>query len=611
MSTTLEDIPVGTAGPGYWEQLDDRIADVDSAMVIPVLASKFGGTGNGVDLENDAVEAARDEIAAATNPVLFFGRGTFALGTYVLFQDLTHLTIKGAGKRATTVKLAASLDDGIFLLRRCGDVTVQSLRFLGTDVSASDGLSGSAIYYDNTGATDTLTGLRVLDCEFEGFAGGGWLRVQESAGETIADIHIERNRFSGGADRAPTNIGVSAAQIRLTVSTATGKIRSWWIRDNVCEAGAVKQAIQISELSYGSGAELTRGWVENNEINDAGQDNAPTVVGAYAISLYGSGVSRVKVDGNEIDNPYTCGVYIIGAYRPRVVNNAVNGQVDVSDASLLRGGIVLAGVIKAICANNDLNDCGIGIAVSPNALGERTANIHHNDLSDCPVAVLIRPNADTGGLARGIQVNFNGITGASTYGIQIWKTASVIGQSIKDVSIIGNDIDSPGGVGIGFSAGAFFTGLTVSLNKVRTTGTHAYRIIAAAAGDIVGVTFTDNQAKGGTTAAYFGQYLTEAVISGNKSDGAGTAANANTGAWALPGCQGALSNNPITNLASGASRCVPLGDVSGVPDLGRAIPLWSAAPGTFVESWSPAAGGTEGWKRTTSDNWKTARAIAA
>jgi len=55
MGRNYDTIPAGTAGPGYWNTLQDRLVDIDRAIPVSYMSAKFGGVGDNIANDSQAV----------------------------------------------------------------------------------------------------------------------------------------------------------------------------------------------------------------------------------------------------------------------------------------------------------------------------------------------------------------------------------------------------------------------------------------------------------------------------------------------------------------------------------------------------------------------------
>lgn len=558
-----------------------------------------GAVGDGVAVDLPAFESARDELVAIGGGILKVGRGNFLFDGHLLIED-DNIGMVGEGGLSSQITMKAGVDEGLVLVRNASHYRADGVYFYGSNVSANDGVSGSAIYIDNTGGAADTEGYVVVNCTFANFKGGGWVRVQEVANRTISNIWIAGNRFSGGSDRAPTNAGIPASHVAIRLGSA-GTIADFWVYANRHDCSPVKMGIEVLELGTGS---ILRGHICDNNIKDCGQTQGAGVKTAYGVATYGDGVAEMHIVGNHISNPYSVGIYMLAASRSIALGNYIEGQDETDDTTLMRGAIVLSSVTAVTCSANVVQTSAFGIAVAPNSTGTTmTAAITGNQVASCPIGIVMRPNGAANGF--GINITANVVEAATTTGIQLWETADT--HTITNVVVQSNNV-SGSGVGIGYTANIYAAEINITGNVVRTTGAFGIKLLAGSLGEIFDLTLHNNTVYGATSLGYQVQFASGGSIMGNVASTCGTAGNAATGAFQFIECHCSLWNNPIVNLAAGAAGLVP----TGAEDLGFDTPTWTtpATIGAIVQRMNPAPGGSIGWVFAAGGVWKTWGAIA-
>jgi len=107
--------PPGPAGFGY---------------EFSVKAAAYGAVGDGVADDGPAILACFNAASAAAPQVVFFPPGTYRVGSQIVLDSLSDLTVIGPGASITTTE---RIELGVFLLQDCTDIRFELQSFEGSD----------------------------------------------------------------------------------------------------------------------------------------------------------------------------------------------------------------------------------------------------------------------------------------------------------------------------------------------------------------------------------------------------------------------------------------------------------------------------------------------
>jgi hypothetical protein len=292
----------------------------------------------------------------------------------------TRLYGAGASDAARTVfRVAASgTFDSFLWVRDVSHVFISGIDFEGSahDSGCLRNLDyGHAIYmYSDRGSPGRIEDVKISKNEFHNFNGSSWVTLNAEDGSRgiggAASISIDDNSFRSDSTMggcADQDIRYMVAMISLHGSdeSANGTVEDVSIGSNTFAASGVKQAIAI----WSGTARIN---VQHNTIQDVGLrlPGQKGELGRYAVLVYNSGGNRlglhptgIRITGNTIVNPVSCGVYIASGNRIQISENSISGQVDSNDVTLPKGAIVLNHAEEVSVTGNDLRDNYIGISV--------------------------------------------------------------------------------------------------------------------------------------------------------------------------------------------------------------------------------------------------------
>ncbi len=306
------------------------------------------------------------------------------------------------GPNATVFKIA---DSGTFQallwVRNVSNVAIGGIRFEGSsyDSGCSRHLDyGHAIYVQSdTGAPGAVNSVDISKNFFNNFNGQSWITVAAAdRSPGITGVTIVNNVFNsdaslrgGCAGTGGISYPVAMVWLRGSDLSAEGLVTNVTVRNNTFNAGYVKDAV----ASWSGTRDIT---IEHNAVGEAGLHLPPapgTELGRYAILVYHSAHERpglmpenVRVAGNVITSPVSCGIYVAGGRNLEIVENHISGQSDRFDATLPKGAIALNHVQNVTALrDNELSGNAIGIS----SVGSQI-NMGSNRISGGGVAQKIR-----------------------------------------------------------------------------------------------------------------------------------------------------------------------------------------------------------------------------
>lgn len=593
-------VQVNSSVPGSY----DSVARLGLG-VFSIAEYRAGGTVT----DTVAFASAAAACKAAGGGEVYVPAGSYSI-TGMALADADNVKFNGVGK-ASKVSMDGSTNGALFRFQNCNNVRVENLWLHGNNVGTSDGLSGAAIYWDNTSGSAAIEGFTVKHCLIDNFKGGAWVRVQQSAAFAMTRVRILYNTFWGGSDQAPATIGTASAQFACR-STVTSTIEDVLCEGNTCEASAVKQGLACISTATSGGFKQVR-YIGNTVLN-AGVTNSSA--GSYGLIIYagtnGALALNCAVTGNVVQAAYTCGLYAAYCRGLSVTGNTITDQVDTADSTLARAGLAFTDCVNLTITGNVLKDCAFGIQVSNNtATGSPSgvnANITGNTVTGGERGILLRHDSGT---VSGYIVNSNIVTGQTTEGIGLQRAATT--ALMNDVTVKGNTVvasSSPvaayQGIG-GRGLDIYGERWVIEGNSVDCKGA------ASATAYPVGNTTT-----AGPTGRFSGNYAYNAGSVGfqlryarmdicdNVADTCGTSGNASTGGFNTRLAQGTFRGNRIVNPPASTFVIQTTAD----EDLGLDTPTWTGNAGTTVQTQSPTSGQQWGWVCTGGTTWKAFGTLA-
>ncbi|MGO9037340.1 MAG: right-handed parallel beta-helix repeat-containing protein [Steroidobacteraceae bacterium] len=344
--------------------------------------ASFGFTASA----EDNTAALGRVLAGCAGREILFPAGTFVFRPSGYAQGLTvptGTTLQGAGSVSQAQTVFQIADSGTFAsllwIRNDSHIAIRDIRFEGShyDSGCSRRLDyGHAIYIESDkNAPASVEDISITGNVLHNFNGMSWVTVNAQDGSPgighSSLIAISKNAFVsdsalvGGCAALGINYSVAMISLHGSDESNQGIVENVSIASNAFDAGYVKQAVSIW-----SGT--SRISVQYNTIREAGARLAAASgeLGRYAINIYNSAhekpglhPSDIKVVGNTIENPVSCGVYVAGGRKIEISRNHISGQSDPYDVTLPKGGIALNHAEDSSVTDNDLRNNHIGITV--------------------------------------------------------------------------------------------------------------------------------------------------------------------------------------------------------------------------------------------------------
>lgn len=370
-----------------------RQAGAQSTCEATELGMRADGTDNVAALTKILTQCAGKTIHIARGTYVFDPNG-FAAGLTVP----TGTTILGDGAQAPQATTLHVGNRGTFQallwIRNASNVTIRGLRFEGSsfDSGCARHLDyGHAIYMQSdAGKSPGVDNVDVSDNLFYNFNGQSWVTLNAADGSigigSGGPISIKNNVFVSDANLAGGCAGTLGIEYPVPMiwmhgsdASGQGLVANVTVASNRFHAGFVK-----SGIAMWSGTKNID--VLNNEILDAGLHLPPppgTELGRYGILIYNSAHEHpglhpdgVRVMGNTITNPVSCGVYVAVGKNLTITGNRISGQSDRHDGTLPKGAISLNHAESVLALqDNDLSNNYIGIS----SVGSRV-NMGNNNI---------------------------------------------------------------------------------------------------------------------------------------------------------------------------------------------------------------------------------------
>jgi hypothetical protein len=351
--------------------------------------------------------SAADNTAALTSALQACGGRTLHIsaGTYKFSpaQFIRGIVIPGAtsiigdGAAATTLAVTGPGNYDSFLwIRDASNVSIRGLTLQGNGVPYQAGSCtydyGRAIsIYSGPGASAPVTNISVASNLVRNFTGSGWISIYAAPGSpgigTIpagANISIEGNFFqsSPGDSPAPGNPNCNSSAVQIFGGDTVPNVVNVTISANGMDASYLKQGIIV----YGSASQVT---IAANSISETGQKlPANKDSSLYGVIIYQKELppNLINVVGNQILDPFSCGVYVAAGRNITINGNRVSGQIDSNDAIEPKAAICLNQMDNghdgqpATILGNTITGSRIGIAIAEGTV----PNVRQNSISQIP-----------------------------------------------------------------------------------------------------------------------------------------------------------------------------------------------------------------------------------
>jgi Right handed beta helix region len=316
------------------------------------------GSDNTAALSRTLAECAGRIIHVPSGTYVLAPNG-FAVGVNVP-AGTTLLGDGAEGPQATIFRVGPQgTFQALLWIRNASNVSIHAIDFEGTPYQSGCTRRldyGHAIYVQSdAGQALGVENVDISNNRFRDFNGQSWLTIsaaEASPGIGLnSSITVRNNTFVSdaslsGSCAAGGSMADTAAMIALHGSdkSAQGTVRNVAITSNSLNAGYVKEGIEV--------------WSGTMNINIAGNSIADTglrlpwrpgtELGRYAILIYDSAHEQpglhpnsIRITGNTIANPVSCGVYVAVGGNLEITANRISGQRDRFDGTLPKGAIAL------------------------------------------------------------------------------------------------------------------------------------------------------------------------------------------------------------------------------------------------------------------------------
>jgi hypothetical protein len=325
-----------------------------------------------------------------------FAPNGFAVGVSVP----AGTTLVGDGVEGSQATVFQVGPDGNFQallwVRNVSNVSIRGIDFEGTMYQSGCARNldyGHAIYVQSdAGQPRGVDNVDISNNRFRNFNGQSWVTINAadaSPGIGLnSPITVRNNLFDSdaslqGSCAASGSMVDTAALISLHGSDKSGQgtVRNVAITANLLNGGYVKEGIE----AWSGTVNID---IAGNSIADIGLQlpwRPGTELGRYAIVIYdnaheqpGLPPSSIRVTGNTIANPVSCGIYVAVGRDIEITENRIFGQRDRFDGTLPKGAIALNHAEGAVYVrDNELtgNYIGVSSVASPLRLGTNRIDV--------------------------------------------------------------------------------------------------------------------------------------------------------------------------------------------------------------------------------------------
>lgn len=342
-------------GDGYLEAINKTIINV----------RQFGADGTAL-YDTPAFVAA---IAAVPER----GKLVIPAGSFLIDSDTmvparleipnNRVTIEGAGSTETFITMVGTTPKGMWYSNNKRNILIKGMDITGNTTSAEYSYKDTGVWinYDDTGGAAGDGKIRIEDLELSGFRGPIWCCVANARTTTtypVKNIKIANVNCSGGDDRDPTSVGVTALQIGV-MCLVGGATEDILIDGCVCDATSVKMGIGVFQNH--TGVSIKRAIISNCIVNNSGVGDSIQNTGRYAFSAYGMW-NDVSFVGCIANSPFDAGIYTVTGYRLNISGCTLVGQQSTDDSTLLKGAICSGDVKYGTITGNIFHNNAINIS---------------------------------------------------------------------------------------------------------------------------------------------------------------------------------------------------------------------------------------------------------
>jgi hypothetical protein len=300
------------------------------------------------------------------------------------------VTLCGEGKPTIRLNGAPALP-ALIRFRNCTG-RVKGIAFVGNG-QGSGYTNGSAIQFlVDSAATRSTAFMEVIDCDFDNFRSPSWIYGFVSHHTFGIDrVLIANNSVVSrpGNSINPDALGMRSAAFLLQSKAdprhGGGGIRNIHINDNVVDASHIKSGIFLSDR-------IERCTIARNRVIGAGIEGASDNAGGYAFAAYdsdGLGMRGIVFKNNIVDGVRSAGIYCAGLADATIDHLTGHGQIDLTDATLPKGLIVLNGVTRFDVGNvvaDAIGDTAVYVVPDPSGT---IGTIHDVEATRCRNAIYL------------------------------------------------------------------------------------------------------------------------------------------------------------------------------------------------------------------------------
>jgi hypothetical protein len=281
-------------------------------------------------------------------------------------------------------------------IRNASNVSIHGIDFEGTSYESGCARHldyGHAIYVlSDAGQALGVENVDISNNRFRDFNGQSWVTINAAEASPgigqNSSITVRNNTFDSdaslsGSCAASGSMADNAAMISLHGSDKSGQgtVRNVAITANILNAGYVKEGIEAWSGTMNID-------IAGNVIADTGLQlpwRPGTELGRYAIVIYNSAHEQpglhpnsMRITGNTISNPVSCGIYVAVGGNLEIIANRISGQRDRFDGTLPKGAIALNHADGAVYVrDNELtgNYIAVSSVASPLNMGTNRIDV--------------------------------------------------------------------------------------------------------------------------------------------------------------------------------------------------------------------------------------------
>lgn len=306
----------------------------------------FGGAPERND-NSTALRRALEVVAARGGGVIRIAPGRFRFASASIGRGgivlPANVTIRGAGRDATTLAIVGDAVCNLFVATDRGGILFEDLAIVGNNVAmrgASVYGSGAAIrWLASAAATRNSAGFTLRRVHLENFRGPYWVDIENaSPASELSEVTIEDVSFRSRSGNSPGPADITLNSAAICLNAQGGAIRHVRVTRLSGDARHIKTGIILYHA-------VIDALLDQVEIDQAGQEGATDDAGGYAIQIYDNRgrMTGVTVNRPILRAPRSAGLYVAGGRAITIVDPIISGQTDPQDGTLPKGAIVLNG----------------------------------------------------------------------------------------------------------------------------------------------------------------------------------------------------------------------------------------------------------------------------